>query len=320
MHVVATAKISEKHQQALRTMFSDFEFYFFDSMQSLWQEPEVIERAQVLLTYGEDLNEDVLKSFVNLRWIQVLSAGIDRMPHAALLERGIVVTNARGIHAIPMAEYAVGVILSHVRRLPQMYQFQREKRWDRSIRVEELYGKTIVIVGTGAIGQAIAARLLAFGVEVHGVNRHGKDAPGFQKITPIEAIDQALAKADGVIVTVPLTAESRHLFQRDRFEAMKRGAFFVNMGRGGVVEESHLLEALDHGIISYAYLDVFETEPLPDNHPFWDHPRIFLTPHVSGRSPYYMARALEIFKENVPYFLAGDIAGLKNLVDLTKGY
>lgn len=320
MHVVSTAKISEKHQQALRTKFPDFHFYFFDSLQNLSQEPDIIVRAEILLTYGTDLDEDVLKSFVNLRWIQVLSAGIDQMPHAALLERGIVVTNARGIHAIPMAEYAVGVILSHVRRLPHMYQNQREKRWDQSIRVEELYGKTIVIVGTGAIGQAIAARLSVFGVEVHGVNRHGKDAPGFQKITPIEFIDQALAQADGVVVTVPLTPESRHLFHHERFYAMKRGAFFVNIGRGGVVEESHLIEALDRDIISYAYLDVFETEPLPDTHPFWNHPRIFLTPHVSGKSPHYMARALEIFEENVPHFLAGNITGLKNRVDLMKGY
>ena len=320
MLVVSTAKMSENHQLDLKAQFPDLDFQFFESMQDLRQNPRTMQKVEILLTYGEDLDEAILGAFLNLRWIQVLSAGIDRMPHAALLERGIVVTNARGIHAIPMAEYTVGVILAHVRRLPELYLYQREKRWDRTVRVEELAGKKVVIVGTGAIGQAIAARLSVFDVEVLGVNKSGRSAPGFSHIDPIEHIDQALARADGVIVTVPLTAASRHLFNGDRFSAMRRGAFFVNIGRGGVVDETALLEALDNGTISYAYLDVFEIEPLPDDHPFWQHPRIFLTPHVSGRTPLYMTRALEIFKENAPRFLAGEIAALKNHVDLTKGY
>lgn len=316
MRIVSSAKISEKHQEVFRKAYPTIDFGFYAALEEIARP----ENVDVLLTYGEDLDEASLDRFVKLRWIQVLSSGVDRLPHDALARRGTIVTNVRGIHAVPMSEYVVGVLLTHVRRLPRFWELKRARVWDRSVRIEELSGKTVLIVGAGAVGRAIAERLLPFGVRILGVNTDGRPVYAFERMYPITALDEALGEADFAVVVLPLTPETRGLFDARRFAAMKPGAVFVNVGRGEVVDEAALVAALEQGVLSAAYLDVFQAEPLPPDHPLWTMPNVEITPHMSGRSPYYMSRALEIFRHNLDRYLAGEVDRMINPVDLRRRY
>ena len=181
IHVASSARISEKHQNRLRQEFSDVQFSFFEEMQGVLQ---VASDAEILITYGDDLDEEKVNDFPELRWIHVISAGVELLPFAALKNRSIQVTNARGIHEIPMGEHAVAVILQWTRRLHQYLDRQRQGEWDSSLHVEELSGKTVSILGTGAIGRGIAARLKAFGVRVLGMNTDGRPHPLLMKSWP----------------------------------------------------------------------------------------------------------------------------------------
>jgi phosphoglycerate dehydrogenase-like enzyme len=271
------------------------------------------------MTYGEDLTEEIIAECHCLRWIMVLSAGLEKMPMAALLERGIFVTNARGIHATPMSEYVMAVLLQLTRKTDTFMALQREKRWDRTVRVDELAGKSLVIAGAGAIGEAIAHKAKAFAMRTVGVNTSGKPRPGFDVIFPSSRLHEALAEGDFVVLTVPLTEKTRGWIGAEELAAMKPSAWLINIARGAVVREADLLAALQNGTIAGAVLDVFEQEPLPESHPFWTMPNVILTPHISGRSPLYMTRALEIFRHNLRVYLNGG-GNFINLIDLARGY
>lgn len=316
MRVVVTARLADKHREALKGAFPDVPFDFVPSLSAAPAPSD----TEVIVTYGDDLGADRLAAFSRLRWVMVLKSGIDGLPRETLLDRGIVVTNARGIHAIPMAEHVIGLLLAHVRRLYAFYEEQKARRWSPALRVEELAGKTVLIVGAGAVGRAIAERLVPFGVRLLGIRRSAGALWPFERIGDLSALEDFLPEADIVVVVLPLTSATAGLFDRRRFSAMKPGAVFVNVGRGALVDEGALWEALQKERLSAAYLDVFADEPLPPEHPFWAFPRVILTPHVAGRTPHYLERALELFRRNLLRYRSGDLSGLENRVDLRRGY
>lgn len=316
IHVASSARISEKHQNRLRQEFSDVQFSFFEEMQGVLQ---VASDAEILITYGDDLDEEKVNDFPELRWIHVISAGVELLPFAALKNRSIQVTNARGIHEIPMGEHAVAVILQWTRRLHQYLDRQRQGEWDSSLHVEELSGKTVSILGTGAIGRGIAARLKAFGVRVLGMNTDGRPHPLFDEIVAPHDLERLLKVSDFVVVTLPLTSHTQGLIGARELAWMKPTACLINLGRGAVVDEAALLNALSEESIGGAILDVFEKEPLPKDHPFWSQKNVLITPHVSGRSPLYMSRALDLFSHNMKVYTSGK-GEVINLLDPEREY
>ncbi|MDQ0337951.1 phosphoglycerate dehydrogenase-like enzyme [Caldalkalibacillus uzonensis] len=317
MRIVSSAKISSKHQERLQSVFSQHQFTFFDRMDQVTAEAK--QEAEVLLTYGEDLTPVLIDELPALKWIQVLSAGLEKMPFERIGERNILVTNARGIHGIQMAEYTMAMILTLVRRHYQLYDLQKERKWGRSVRVDEAYGKTIGILGLGAIGEEIAKRAKAFGMRVLAVRRSQAPCPGYvdQLLTMAER-EILFRESDFVVALLPLTPETEHAVGHTELDWMKPSAYLINIARGKVVDEEALLQAVRSNKIAGAVLDVFSEEPLPDHHPFWSEKNIIVTPHVSGRSPHYMRRALAIFEENLKRY--PDTEAMRNVIDVKRGY
>lgn len=317
MKVVSTAKMSIRHQERLQTAYANHQFFFFSSIEEAGDE---IRDAELLITYGEDLTPERVASMSSLRWIQVLSAGVDMMPLTELAVRGVKVTNASGIHKIPMAEYTIGVMLQATRKMNELYVKQQASDWDRSLRVEELYGKTLGIIGVGAIGEEIARRAQVFGMKVLGVTRSGKPNEYCDQMYRQSEFSLVLPQCDYVVVVVPLTEETYHLIGRAELEQMKESAVLINIARGPVIDEGALVEHLKADKLSLAVLDVFSQEPLPVDSPFWKLDNCIVTPHVSGRSPKYMERALEILHHNLALWDKGEQEGMMNVIEASRGY
>ena len=316
MKIVSSAKISERHQRRLTEKYPMDEFYFFENINDTLHE---LKGAECLITFGEDLSEGVIQLADNLKWIQVVSAGVDLLPFPIIKQKGIVITNVRGIHAIPMSEYTISAILQLARKTSDIFLNQLNSKWDRSIRVNEVYGATVGIIGLGAIGQAIAAKARAFNMRVVGINSDGRAVTDVDKVYRMSQLKELLSESDYVVVIVPLTAETRKLIGEQELKMMKKTAYLINIARGEIVDERALLNALKNRELAGAVLDVFSQEPLSAAHSFWKLDNCLITPHISGRSPKYMERALEIFENNLDRYLVGNFS-LNNLVNLGRMY
>lgn len=257
-----------------------------------------------------------------LRWFQQWGAGTDwlmRFPEAALCD--FILTNASGVHAIPISEHILAMLLAFARRLPGAIRAQQRHLWNVEDHPHafELAGKTMLLVGVGAIGERTAQIASALGMRAWGVRRDPtRAAPGIDQMFGPDDLEKALPDADFVVLTMPLTTETRGMFGASAFEKMKPSAYLVNIGRGGTVDEPALIHALQSGQIAGAGLDVFAREPLPEDSPLWDMPNVIITGHYSGDTPHYDARALEIFIDNLERYSNG--TALRNVVDKQLGY
>jgi phosphoglycerate dehydrogenase-like enzyme len=264
----------------------------------------------------------LLARMPNLRWYQQWGAGADwLMRHPDIAERDFMITNASGVHAIQISEHILALLLAFARRLPQAMRAQLRGEWERHERQEifELAGKTMVLVGVGAIGRRTAALAAALDVRVIGVRRDAADtAPGVERMIGPDRLADVLPDADFVVLTVPLTRETRHMIGERELRLMKRTAHIVNIGRGGTIDEAALIRALRDGWIAGAGLDVFEKEPLPPDSPLWGMENVLITAHYAGATPHYEERALVIFLDNLRRYRAGE--PLRNVVDKTLGY
>lgn len=278
-----------------------------------------LEKADVLVTYGEDLVSEHIEIAKCLKWIFVASAGIEKMPAKAIAARDILVSNVRGIHKIPMAESILAHILSLKRSLPWMYEQKAKGEWSRQSRFTELKDSTALIIGPGAIGSEVGRLLQAFGVKTIGCNRSGVTAPFMDEMVNFNDLTKTLPQADIVLSMLPSTAETYHLYTQEHFEAMKDSAIFMNFGRGSVVSTDVLVHALQEGQIHHAVLDVFEEEPLQEGHIFWSLGNVTVSPHVSSHSSRYLERSLEIFKPSLAKWIKGE-RDLENTLDVLKGY
>ena len=317
MKIVSSASISGRHITELKNRFGSLDISVYKHMGEAEAE---LPGAEILITYGEDLTSELLeKDCRALKWIMVVSAGLEKLPWDTLRERGILVTNARGIHKGPMSEYTLGVILQVARKSPQLFLKQRQKNWDRTIRVDEIDGKTLGILGAGSIGQEIARKAKVFGMKTLGLNKSGRPVEHFDHMFSGKDLHQVLRESDFVVVVVPLTGETHHLLGTTEFEVMKESACLINISRGDVVDEQALIAAVRNKKIAGAVLDVFSREPLPVDSPLWDLEGVIITPHLSGRSHLYMERAMEIFGHNLEVYLRGQ-GEMRNVIDLARGY
>ena len=313
MEVLFTFVPRENQQERLLAEFPEVNFRF------LYKNKSFLPTADIVVTYGEDLTAEDIESAENLKWIMVASAGIEKMPHDAIEDKGIIVSNVKGIHKTPMAESVLAHLLALKRALPFIYRNQRNGEWNRKTKSSELAGSTAVLLGPGAIGSEIGRLLQAFGVRTIGCNRSGKKAPHMDDMVSFEKVLDVLPEADIVISVLPSTAETYHLLKKEHFRAMKEDTIFMNFGRGDLVEDQVMLEALKTGEIGHAVLDVFEKEPLPADHPYWKMDNVIISPHVSSHSGKYVERALDVFIPNLHAWIKGDTSP-SNPVDMKRGY
>jgi len=222
-----------------------------------------------------------IEEFRSLRFIQLTSAGYDRVPMEYIIEHGINIQNARGVYSIPMAEYAVCGVLQLLKQSRFFYKNQSGHAWIKNRNLLELSEKTVCIVGCGSIGSECAKRFSAFNTHVIGIDLNHFERQYFQKIYPTSEIDRILSISDVIILTLPYTDQNRHLFDKEKFDSIKRGAIFVNIARGKLVDEDAFVKALEDGILSGAVLDVFDEEPLPSDSRFWNMENVIITPHNS---------------------------------------
>ncbi len=281
---------------------------------------ELLKQAEILVTYGEDLTVEHLPFMNDLKWIFVASAGIEKMPLKELKEKGIAVSNVRGIHKTPMAESVLAHILTAYRSLKTIYKEEEQKNWNKKVPSKELFGSTAIILGPGAIGGEIGRLLQAFHVKTIGCNRSGKKADFMDDMISFDGLLNALPEADIVISVLPSTEETKNLITAEHFKAMKNDAMFMNFGRGSLVATDVLIEALENGEVGSIVCDVFEEEPLPVHSALWNFEQMTVSPHVSSHSSRYLERSFDIFKRNMKIYKNGDLANLENLVNLEAGY
>ncbi len=222
-----------------------------------------------------------IKLFKSLKYIQLTSAGYDRVPMDYIKSQGIEIHNARGVYSVPMAEFALTGILQLVKQSRFFYENQKRCVWEKSRTLGELAGKTAVVVGAGNIGTEVAKRLKAFDVTVVGIDLTTDQRPYFDKTQLLENLDKQLKIADIIVLTLPLTDDTKEMFDKSKFDLMKNNSIFVNIARGQLVVENDLIGALNSKKLSGAALDVFETEPLEKTSPLWNMNNVIITPHNS---------------------------------------
>jgi len=282
--------------------------------------PSWLNEADVL--YTRHIAPEQVATAERLRWVQTFGAGVEWLLTPNLRQReDLVVTNASGIHAQPIAEHVFGLVLMFARQLHGAVRQQAARRWDSQTlhpSVTTLGGATLGIVGLGAIGRRIATIASAFGMRVIALRRTTASAPGIERSFGPGEIVPFLKEAEFIVNTLPLTAQTRGFFGPREFAAMRSDAMFINIGRGSTVQTDALVHALQSGGIAGAALDVTDPEPLPSEHPLWAMDNVILTPHYAGAHPGYVQRASAIFLENLARFVAG--GPLTNVVDKHAGY
>jgi phosphoglycerate dehydrogenase-like enzyme len=316
--VVVMGTTAEKPPPGIDTISRQFDLRYAPDRASLQRE---IVDADVVYTWwgdGDDL-EAAWPRAAHLRWVAAVNVGIDRLLFPALVESDVILTNARGAVEDPIAETVVGFVVAMAKGFRRMFDRQRAHSWDLH-EMERLAGRRVLVVGPGPIGRAIARALRdGIGMRVAAVGRTGRAGDDvFETIRGADELHAALADADYVIDTMPLTPLTRDVFDAAAFAAMKPTARFVNVGRGATVVETALIAALATGGIAGAALDVFEEEPLPSESPLWDMENVLVSPHMSGDVEGWEADFASVFYHNLERWLRGE--SLRNVVDKRLGY
>ncbi|WP_078598291.1 D-2-hydroxyacid dehydrogenase [Evansella clarkii] len=279
-----------------------------------------INDAAVIAGWKKEMNEHLKIKDGKLRWLQTWSAGINSLPLKELENEKTLLTNATGVHAYPISETIFALMLGLTRKVHTYVRNQQEKLWHHANMGMEMHGKTLGVIGVGAIGKETAKIAKAFNMTVIGIRNSEKQEENVDEMYTMDKLNEILPRCDYVAVTLPLTEQTNRLFKAEQFKLMKESAFFVNIGRGQLVVEEDLIKALKNGEIAGAGLDVFEQEPLEETSPLWDMENVIVTPHTAGSTEYYNQRLMEdIFIPNLKNFAEGKLPGI-NLIDYRRGY
>ncbi len=315
--VVIALPFTNAHLARLRSRFPDTDFRVVEPSDV----GEAIADADAVATW--QLAPEHVERAPHLRWFQTGGAGVEGILHPILIERGVLLTNASGVHAINIAEHVMAMMLYFARGFPALIRNQIRREWNGEVvrpAVSELQEQRLLVVGLGEIGAALAGRTSAFGMEGLGVRRRANQpAPmGVHRIGTIDDLPELLPLADHVAICLPLTSRTAGLFDRRLLAAMRPSAYLYNIGRGAVVRTEDLVVALQGGGIAGAGLDVTDPEPLPATSPLWAMENVIITAHTSGGTPRYWDRPLDLFEDNIDRYLNG--RPLRNIVDVTEGY
>jgi phosphoglycerate dehydrogenase-like enzyme len=271
------------------------------------------------------LDKDLVPSLARLRWVQAPAAGVAHMLSSELAASPIVLTSARGVRALAIAEHVMLMALALARQLPHVLRRQAEHAWaldeiETAGTIRTLHGKQLGIVGLGSIGSEVARLAAGFGMRVIAVRKHVEAAspPGVDAVLPPEGLIDLLSSSDVIVLSAALTADTRLLVNRDALAHVKRGAWLINISRGRLVDDEAVIEALRDGRLGGAALDVFTREPLSADSPYWDLPNVIVTPHISGAMEDYWTPLVGLFAENLRRFEREE--PLLNVVDKTAGY
>lgn len=279
-----------------------------------------IEGAEALLVWDFRSTElrDAWYRADKLRWVHVAGAGVDAVLFPELIESAVTVTNSRGVFDRSIAEYVLGLMLLFAKDFRRSVELQRRREWMHR-ETEMLAGSKLLVVGAGPIGRMISRQARCIGMETSAVARTSRSEDAdFGRVFSSEQLDKALPDADYVVIAAPLTDQTRGMFGAAEFERMKPSARLINVGRGAIVDEPALIEALREGRIAGAALDVFLEEPLPEQSPLWDMPQVVVSPHMSGDFVGWLEALGELFVENFRRWERGD--ELLNVVDKERGY
>ncbi|ANF95992.1 D-2-hydroxyacid dehydrogenase [Paenibacillus bovis] len=314
--IVVLQQLTESQKQKVQEAAPSYEIVAVPVREA---SDSILAEAEIILGWSRKLQDFILSDKCPVQWIQTWSAGVDKMPMEQLEQKQVLLTSANGVHTIPISEQIFAYMLAFSRNLHRAVRNQGKHAWDESGTFTELHGKTIVIVGVGNIGAGTAQLAKAFGMKTIGVRRSGKEQDGIDQMYSMEQLDEALAQGDYVINILPLTEETKQLFNRERFAVMKDSSLFINVGRGPSVDTDALVEALQSGAIAGAGLDVFDPEPLPEDHPLWDMEQVIITPHIAGSNEHYTDRVIEIFTKNLQAYQQDRTLPV-NLVDYSRQY
>ena len=275
--------------------------------------PGDVSDIDVLISFAIELTDDFYKRATRLKWIQCLATGVDQVLRCPSLRPDTVLTSGRGAHGAPMRETVIYLMMAVSRDVKTLVEEQKAHHWNR--RFYSLFtGKTAVVVGVGVVGIAIGQLLKAFGMHVIGVTRTTRAVEGFDEMMPTDRLVEAARRADFLINVLPANADNALLFDRAVFAAMKPTAYYISAGRGQTVDEPALIAALRERRIAGAGLDVFQTEPLPADSPFWELPNVFITPHLGGYTIEYEDLIMPLILDNMRLFVAGRQNQMRNVV------
>lgn len=316
MKVVITTSWVGHYVDMFRDAFPQVEF-----VTGATPEEVIAVGADAEVAFGP-VDQQLLEGLTSLKWIASASAGVEWMRNApGLPATNITVTNTRGAHASTIAEHTFGMLVHLARRFDELYEAQKRHEWIRgaNLAFTGLAGLTMGIVGLGNIGRYIASRAKAFEMDVIAVDAHPVAKPDYvNEVNLLDGLDSLLERSDVVVVTVPITPETRGMIGARELELLKDTAIFMVVSRGGIVDEPALVETLKSGRLLGAALDVTDVEPLPADNPLWDAPRLFITPHCSPTSRQTHTNVMQQLQTNLRHYLAGE--ALENVVNKSLGY
>ncbi|MGG3797758.1 D-2-hydroxyacid dehydrogenase [Metabacillus fastidiosus] len=315
--IVITHDLQDEQLQRIKEIAIDWDI-ISSRDENIWLDH--IKDAEIIVGWKKEIAEHAIQPNSKLRWFQSWSAGINKLPLKSFKELNIILTGASGVHAYPVSETIFALMLALTRKIDTYVKNQREKKWHHSGLNLEMHEKTVGIIGVGAIGKETAKIAKAFGMRVLGVRHSGIREEYVDEMFKLGELDSIIPACDYIVITLPLTEETYHLFGAKQFQLMKKSAFFINIGRGNIVVEQELIKALQQKTITGAGLDVFEKEPLSEDNPLWDLENVIITPHSSGSTEHYAKRVIEdIFIPNLQSYLAEETLPI-NLINYEKGY
>jgi len=303
-------KVRMQYYAGLRGAFPDLAIDLVDHHSKV---DPYIGSADILLTFGAHMADHVLEKGKKLRWIQALGTGVDGIVDRPPFRDGVLVTNMHGLHGDSVPEAAVMLMLALARDLPRAMRNRDALKWER-YPSRLLKGKTVGIFGVGAIAKSLAPKCKSFGMTVIGITSAPRTLEGFDRMVHRDQLKRAVTDVDFLVLLTPYTAQTHGIVDAAVLAAMKPSAFLVNLARGGIVDEDALVRALREKRLAGAALDVFAVEPLPQDHPLWSMDNVIVTPHLGGFHDQYAEEALPTVVENFRKFLAGDTAGMANVV------
>jgi phosphoglycerate dehydrogenase-like enzyme len=301
---------SEKYAEVLAPELKGLDVHLADNLGGAG---EAVEKANIIFAIGPSFNDGFLSRARNAKWIQALTTGTEKIIGSPHLSSDVVVTSTRGIHGPQMSELTFLLMLGLTRKFPRMLANQGRGQWERWPQ-SILDNKTVAILGIGAIAEDLAPRCKAFGLTVLGISQSQRPVAGIDRMYSREQIHEVAGLADYFVVIVPHSPETDKIIDKSVIAAMKPSAFFINVARGGVVDEEALIEALENRQIAGAGLDVFETEPLPEQSPLWGLDNVIITPKVGGMTDVYVEQTAPILRHNLSAYRQGRFSDLINHV------
>ncbi len=295
MKILITGAYNASEKQIEKIKELGFEVYFHADER---ERVSLCEIYDAVLCNGLFLHNDI-KDFVNLKYIQLTSAGLDRVPLEYIKSKGIVINSARGVYSIPMAEFAVSGVLQLYKQVRFFFDNQKKHKWEKHRGLLELSGKNVLIAGCGSVGDECAKRFSAFGCSVFGIDVLNIDKPWYKEVFLLDKMGMALKSADIVVLTLPLTEDTKHLLNEDTISGLKKDAILVNIARGGIVDTNAIIKVLEQKKLYGAVLDVFEEEPLSEKSMLWDMENVILTPHNSFVGEGNNERLFELILKNL---------------------